>query len=557
MLMEPKDFVYEAVPHKNNTKLCNACSSGDFDQIDDLIFDGYNINKPNKNGYTPLMCVFDDGNQNNDGYNWNRNIRNKLAYFLLQNGADTSLVTPNGENILNIAVKSQFNVSPKLIEECVFSGADVDNRDADGRTPLMNAIAGNMKTSYYEVINTLIGNGAELDAKDNQGKTPLMYALENHKFIVAEKLIEFGADLHETDNAGNTVLMYAMNIMADLDECVVDRILMADNVNAVNTAGQTAAHLAAQSGLIKITDKLVSAGADIYAKDTFGRTPLMYALSHQKYDMAKFLIDFGASCDDADYENNTVLMYAVHPSLEKNFSLMNDLVSISTNINETNQNGHTVLDMAVSSQCVSLVHQLIQNGADIDSGRLLNSAVENGDLPCILEVFRETLKKHSTYPEQMDNATLLNCRHVGLKGGTLLLTAIMSDKVDLVENLLNLEADADLICYNKSPLEAAVQMNNVKMVDVLLRAGADVAQTNEDGNTPLMVALAENKSKQVIARLLSADKNIHRKNKKGVSARKMLFQRKDKDLLRLVSKQLTLLQKTRVCLISDNHRQNG
>ena len=60
-----------------------------------------------------------------------------------------------------------------------------------------------------------------------------------------------------------------------------------------------------------------------------------------------------------------------------------------------------------------------------------------------------------------------------------------------------------------------------------------------------------------MTRLLREEKNIHYKNKKGISARKMLFQKKDKELLRLVSKQLSLMQKTHMRLMADNNRQNG
>lgn len=557
MLMNEEDIVYEAKSHKNNTALCNTCSSGNFEKIDDLLFLGCDINEINKNGYTPLMCVFDDGNKNSDGYNWNRNIRNKLAYFLLQNGADATKVTPKGDNILNVAIKSQFNISPQLIEACIVAGADVDNRDSEGRTPLMNALAGDMKTSYYEVINTLIGNGAELDAKDNQGKTPLMYALENSKFIVAEKLIDFGASLTEVDNAGNTVLMYAMNLMGELDEKVVDKILSCDeNINSVNVAGQSAVHMASQNGLMKLTDKLMRAGADILKKDSSERTPLMYALSNQQYEVAQYLIDYGAVIDDMDSNRNTVLMYAIHPKMENNLTFMKEIIEKSTNINDQNNLGHTALDMAIGAQSVHLIHQLIKQGATVDS-KTLSTVIETENMPCIIEVFRDSLKKHSTYPQPMNINDMLDCRYTGLKEGTLLLTAISANKTKLVEKLLDAGVDANLICYGKSPLETAVMVNNPNIVDLLIQAGADVSQTNEEGNTPLMVALEQNKSKSIMTRLLREEKNIHYKNKKGISARKMLFQKKDKELLRLVSKQLSLMQKTHMRLMADNNRQNG
>ena len=75
--------------------------------------------------------------------------------------------------------------------ELIAAGADVDARNAHGRTPLLAAALG----GHCEIALALVAAGADVDAADDEGETPLYAAaFENHPATVAA-LVAAGADV--------------------------------------------------------------------------------------------------------------------------------------------------------------------------------------------------------------------------------------------------------------------------------------------------------------------------------------------------------------------------
>jgi ankyrin repeat protein len=71
------------------------------------------------------------------------------------------------------------------------SGADIDAKDNNGRTPLHEAAA--------DVARLLIKLGADIEAKDNNGWKPLHEAVANDSLDVTRLLIEHGANTDGID----------------------------------------------------------------------------------------------------------------------------------------------------------------------------------------------------------------------------------------------------------------------------------------------------------------------------------------------------------------------
>jgi len=76
----------------------------------------------------------------------------------------------------------------KLLVE---KGAELNSKDAHGRTPLSYAVA----VHWYnmDVVKLLVENGAELNSEDADGKTPLSYAVSHGREAVVNLLVEKGA----------------------------------------------------------------------------------------------------------------------------------------------------------------------------------------------------------------------------------------------------------------------------------------------------------------------------------------------------------------------------
>lgn len=98
--------------------------------------------------------------------------------------------------------------------------------------------------------------------------------------------------------------------------------------------------------------------------------------------------------------------------------------------------------------------------------------------------------------------------------------AMEDQRVDLVEKLLELGADPEVRdSLGRSALHWAAMYRDKRTVALLLKREADVNQTDEGGNTPLMLALEQDRPARlgVMRELMQAGADAHLANQEGVS----------------------------------------
>ena len=83
------------------------------------------------------------------------------------------------------------------------TGFDVNAKDKNDITPLMNAIYFGQTTIVY----FLLDSGADINAKGVDGNTPLMWAVKSCQTKIAQLLVDKGADINLQNNNGDTALM--------------------------------------------------------------------------------------------------------------------------------------------------------------------------------------------------------------------------------------------------------------------------------------------------------------------------------------------------------------
>jgi ankyrin repeat protein len=71
------------------------------------------------------------------------------------------------------------------------AGADVNAKDAAGRSVLINAALAGAERS--PIVQLLVDHAAELNAKDNEGRTALAWALKKGHTAIAQLLKKAGA----------------------------------------------------------------------------------------------------------------------------------------------------------------------------------------------------------------------------------------------------------------------------------------------------------------------------------------------------------------------------
>jgi ankyrin repeat protein len=163
--------------------------------------------------------------------------------------------------------------------ELLDDGADVNELDADGRTPVLLATRGN----HVDAVRVLVEAGADVDIRDNRLDNPFLYAGAEGLLDIVRLMIDAGADPALTNRFGGTALIPASErghvavVQELLDHSDVD-------VDHVNNLGWTALLEAivlsnGDAPHQAIVRLLVDHGADITIADKDGVTPLEHARS--------------------------------------------------------------------------------------------------------------------------------------------------------------------------------------------------------------------------------------------------------------------------------------
>ena len=134
---------------------------------------------------------------------------------------------------------------------------------------------------------------------DRMGRTPLHYAAADGAVAEVARLIEAGANPSAQDDNGWSPLHFA----AQANSEAVTRILVAAgaNIDLRDSHGNTPLSTAVFSspGDGAVIKLLRDAGADPYAENTSGVTPLSLARTIANFDVAQFFSDLPGTAGDA------------------------------------------------------------------------------------------------------------------------------------------------------------------------------------------------------------------------------------------------------------------
>ncbi len=173
-------------------------------------------------------------------------------------------------------------------------GADIDERDPQGRTAVMAATHGNR----VETVRALIRAGADINIRDSRSDNPFLYAGAEGLLEILGMMIDAKADIKLTNRFGGTALIPAAHhghveaVRVLLERTRVD-------VNHVNKLGWTAlleAIILGDGGArhTEIVRLLVGAGASVNLADAKGVTPLTHARQRGYERIVRILEKAGA-----------------------------------------------------------------------------------------------------------------------------------------------------------------------------------------------------------------------------------------------------------------------
>lgn len=191
----------------------------------------------------------------------------------------------------------------RIIEkEILKNGQDINGRDDRGDLPLGNAARRHSK----EIVAQLIAMGANIDGRDKQGRTALMEVVGDVKRKeITELLLSKGADVNAKNSFGQTALDFA--IQRDAKEIILLLLAGGADVDARNNGGATPL-MGSRSK--EVVQTLLAKGADINARDNHDRTALMLQASYGNKDVVQALLAAGAQVDIRSDKGATALSMA-------------------------------------------------------------------------------------------------------------------------------------------------------------------------------------------------------------------------------------------------------
>ena len=289
------------------------------------------------------------------------------------------------------------------------AGADVTARTHANQSVLHSACASSRSAVSPSLVVELLRRGLSAKRKDDNGLTPLHYALQVRwgkevTATIVTQLLENGADPRSRSKAGAQPLHSAVS---HHDAATVEQLLSAGaDVDAKDKQRNTALHYACKrSAAMPIVRALLQAGANVNTKDADGfhalNLVLKHALDKRSPELVDLLLASGADVTSRTKAGDTVLHYALHAEqMVKDGALFTRLHSAvlavgASLVNAQGQHGRTVLVLALDATTrltqasrTSHVKLLLENGAKPNikdlRGRSPLSIIRYGELGDLL-----------------------------------------------------------------------------------------------------------------------------------------------------------------------------
>ena len=396
-----------------STALLWASYSDNLESTQRLLDAGADPNSANDLGATPLWAAGQNGNA-------------AMAERLLAAGADPNIALLAGETPVMVAARAG---APDVVDRLVRAGADLDRRGTRGQTALMWAAA----QGHPDVVDTLIAHGANLHAKSevwtqwmgapphsrnnkeipHGGNTALLFAVRAGDLESARQLVTAGADVNDADAWGaSATTLAAHGGHTELLEFLIEQ--GADP--SATAAGFAALHEAVMRNDVRAARALLEAGADpnvtletwtptrrasrdLHFPPSFvGATPFWLAARFARVELMQLLAMHGADprfVHEVGYvadgsmqwrtDRTTALMAAlgmgggrVRPWVPytddgtaetRTLAAVQLTVDLGADIHAADPTGRTALDEAEALQYESVVHYLVEQGADESAGQ--------------------------------------------------------------------------------------------------------------------------------------------------------------------------------------------
>lgn len=349
------------------------------------------------------------------------------------------------------------------------------------------------------ILESLEKAGISLSSQDSQGKTPLIAAVAQRHPAVVDFLLERDGVTDSINVQVQTERASALTFaLRDRDFALAERLLEEGaNIDLDQVVGLPFLVASVQSKDREMVDFLLAHGADVDYRSAQPTTALALASEAQDIPLMTVLLKAGANPDVRGVSGKPLLIEAVNTGDgERAKLLLRHQADVNIEVVESQGQRVTALSYAHDHGYEAIAGLLLGQKASADVASLAG----------------ESLLSHSISNRDGDFAQRLlgsGANPNGLAGDleTPLHAAIRLEDLDLVDILLAAKADPSLVGgeagathagrthAGRTPLLAAVEIGNIAMANQLIVAGAKLdtdtllAQAYDKRDDPLMSLL--------------------------------------------------------------------
>lgn len=472
--------------------------------------------------------------------------RNTMLHRLcFQKNADKSLAIkslskmPNAVHAVNdynetpLHVAVNYNQPLEIIQILVDAGSKLNAEDEKGNTPLHLAI---LSKNSLGVLNYLLEKGASVDSQNQQKDTPIHLAISsNQELETISRILKYSKSPNLKNNRGFSPLLLA--IQSNSNPKVVSKILdlgleVIPNYEDLDTLVNALEKSPRKNVFLELLNKhLVS--------EDFNNQLLNKAIEKNDSEITDFLLKSEKPSSFFKGHSHEFLMHAIKHNSE---SCVSSLIHFGASVNGVSSEAERPLPVALKNKKYHAARILLQHGATFKECNVVPGLLANIAKGC--EVDPDTRANTYVYHKNGVNVygdseffdALLAAGYSNLEeknaiGETAL--HIVSKKGDLRKVNKLLEAGAQIDCFDEfgnTPLHISCRDGSESVARLLINQGADINAKNLFGDTPLFCAILARQLSLVVL-LVESGSDLGIKNYQGISITQRAAQVKDDKIM--------------------------
>jgi uncharacterized protein len=207
---------------KSVVALCKAIEKKDLAEIDRLVNSGVNINAKGRENMTPLLWALPMGEEvfkKMLELGADPNVKLTKDYLLLSNKSVVFAAVELTDGLLH---RQYFYDVPmdNYLQLVLEHGGNPNAEDLDKKTPLFWIQNRSLKVEE-KMVRLLVAAGADINHRDCQGKTPLIDAAGRAGYFLC--LLKAGADYRIVDNNGSDAVLWLDSTRRSLEKQMQER----------------------------------------------------------------------------------------------------------------------------------------------------------------------------------------------------------------------------------------------------------------------------------------------------------------------------------------------